>query len=80
MQLLYERKLPEIPMSRVLQRFDELETVLIVPFDLDVFRQFMRLPATLDIHDRVIAATARHFGADLITRDTALTAIMETVW
>ena len=79
-QLLYERKLPEIPMSRILQRFEELQTVLVVPFDSDVFKEFSRLPSTLDIHDRVIAATANHFGAGLITRDAVLARVVETIW
>jgi PIN domain nuclease of toxin-antitoxin system len=41
----------------------------IVEFGLDVFDETLRVSAVPEIHDRIIVATARFFGADLLTKD-----------
>lgn len=54
----------------------------IVDFDFPVFQAFLELPEAWDLHDRIISATAKHYGARLITRDAVLRAsdVLETVW
>lgn len=41
----------------------------IVEFGLEVFDETLRVSAVPEIHDRIIVATARFFGADLLTKD-----------
>ena len=80
LQSLYEKKMPHIPMERILRRFTELSTVVIAPFDMEVFREFRTLPSHIEMHDRMIAATAKLFGAGLISRDRVIAGYMEAIW
>ena len=41
----------------------------IVEFGIDVFDETLRVSAVPEIHDRIIVATARFFGADLLIKD-----------
>jgi PIN domain nuclease of toxin-antitoxin system len=41
----------------------------IVEFGIEVFDEALRVSAVPEIHDRIIVATARSFGADLLTKD-----------
>ncbi len=77
---LSERKMPELSMREVLRKLEGMATVTIVPFDYRVFKEMVLFPAALELHDRIIAGTARHFGAALLTRDPTLSAVAEVVW
>lgn len=54
----------------------------IVPFDEHVLKACYRLPKKLDIHDRIIAATAIVYDCSLITKDKTLTNLIlpKVVW
>lgn len=54
----------------------------IVPFDKYVLKACYRLPKKLDIHYRVIAATAIVYGCPLVTKDETLTELIlpKVVW
>lgn len=54
----------------------------IVPFDSQVLKACYRLPKKLDIHDRVIAATAIVYDCPLVTKDETLTdlTLPKVVW
>jgi PIN domain nuclease of toxin-antitoxin system len=54
----------------------------LLPFDEPVLRQFYRLPTTLDIHDRIIVATALVYNASVVTRDEKIvaSATVPVVW
>lgn len=62
--------------GRVVFDFDQLYQLLlsepefeIVEFGVGVFGEVLRIKRTPEIHDRIIAATARFYGAHLLTRD-----------
>jgi predicted nucleic acid-binding protein len=40
-----------------------------VGFDADIFAETLRIQKIPEIHDRIIAATARFYGASLLTKD-----------
>jgi PIN domain nuclease of toxin-antitoxin system len=42
--------------------------------------EVLKLPASLEMHDRIIIATARVYTATLISRDRAIAGVAETVW
>ena len=54
----------------------------IVPFDEHVLKACYRLPKKLDIHDRVIAATAIVYECPLVTKDEILKDLVlpKVVW
>lgn len=41
----------------------------IVEFGIEIFDETLRVSAVPEIHDRIIVATARFYGADLLTKD-----------
>jgi len=41
----------------------------IVEFGIEIFDEVLRIQTIPEIHDRIIAATARFYGANLLTKD-----------
>ncbi|MDQ6602066.1 MAG: PIN domain-containing protein [Chloroflexota bacterium] len=54
----------------------------LLAFDEPVLRQFYQLPTTLDIHDRIIVATALVYNASVVTKDEKIvaSATVPVVW
>ena len=52
-----------------------------IPLTLEVVEEIIRVPLR-ELHDRIIVATAKLFGAILITKDEEIRAsgIVETLW
>lgn len=46
----------------------------IVEFGIEIFDETLRVSAVPEIHDRIIVATARFYGADLLTKDGVIRA------
>lgn len=62
--------------GRVVFDFEQLYTQVqtepefrIVGFDAEIFDETLRIQKIPEIHDRIIAATARFYGANLLTKD-----------
>ena len=55
-------------------------TVAVVPFDLPIFSDLIGFGGNLELHDRIIAATAKRLGAKVITRDRDSEGVVETLW
>lgn len=56
--------------------------IRLAPFDQPVLTVCYKLPRNINIHDRVIAATALAYGCPLITKDKTLRSYspLKTVW
>ena len=54
----------------------------IAPFDLTIAQSLRWATAIPEMHDRMIACTALHYGARLITKDPLIQAsgLVETIW
>ncbi len=77
-----QKKKVKITVNEVLERIQEGDGFMVVPFDFPIFQIVLKLPEDWEIHDRIIAATARYYGAQLITKDRSLrkSGKIETVW
>jgi len=77
-----EKKKVPVSVSEVLKAIQDVGGFLVVPLDLSIVRRMVELPPSWGIHDRIIAATALHYGARLLTRDEELRAAAEldTLW
>jgi len=53
-------------MYQLIQKEAEFE---IVDFGVEIFDQAMAVQEVREIHDRIIVATARYYGASVLTRD-----------
>ncbi|MDE3096905.1 MAG: PIN domain-containing protein [Chloroflexota bacterium] len=54
--------------------------LVVVEFDLPTVLEMNELSAEMELHDRIIAATARLFGAAVLTRDRVIAAVVDTLW
>lgn len=63
---------------RILRR----QNIRFAPFDYKILKVCYRLPQNINIHDRVIAATALAYTCPLITKDPILQKLpgLKTVW
>lgn len=77
-----QKKRVPVTIDSVPKRIEEGDGFTMVPFDSPIFRTMLELPDDWEIHDRIIAATARYYKAALITRDKVLreSEEVETVW
>ena len=66
--------------GELLDLIDGIEGFEIVSFDVESFEAMMRLPKTIELHDRMIAATSVRHGGPLITRDPAFGTSIRTLW
>jgi len=80
LKTLGERRMPDLNFDAMFARFTGMESVTFVPFDLAVFMEMQKLPARLEIHDRVIAATAQLYRSVVMTRDQQLQSAVRTIW
>jgi predicted nucleic acid-binding protein len=75
-----ERKNPGISYGELIERLKRIRTTLIVALDSAILDEVLRLPSSIEMHDRIIAATARVYGAKLVSRDRVFGGVVETVW
>ena len=69
-------------MSQTLTRSEKYENFEIAPLDVDIFKTADNITEDLEMHDRLIVATALYLGASLITRDESVrkAKIVKTIW
>lgn len=63
-------------------RIEIMDNFEIVPLDLDVLKMANRIESLLEMHDKLIVATALCYSASLITRDEQITTskTVKIVW
>ena len=83
-EILYIAKKDRIPLGfeETVARIEALANFEIPSLDLDVLRIADTIDAPLEMHNRLIVATAIHYGAALITRDDQITQskAVKTIW
>lgn len=83
-ELLYiSQKKKILPgMKEVLKKINEGGGFVIVPFDLPVFEELIRLLQDFELHDGIIVATAKLYGAKVLTKDEKITkcGVIEVIW
>ena len=77
-----QRKKIKVAIDEVLERVQQGDGFIIVPFDFLILQIMLKLPEEWEIHDRIIAATAYYYSAKLITKDEILRESSEigTIW
>ena len=70
-ELLYicEKAKSSIPFKKILQSLVQNKSFTVVPFDFSIFKEMLRLTKELEMHDRIIVATAQLYNAKIITKD-----------
>ncbi len=65
-----------------LKRIEESENFEVSPLNAEILRSADKIEADLEMHDRLIAATALHYDVALITRDDTIarSGVVSTIW
>jgi PIN domain nuclease of toxin-antitoxin system len=59
----------------------KIRRYLVYPLDIEMITQALFLPPTLEMHDRIIIATARIFDCSLISKDKEIRKFYQkTIW
>ena len=68
--------------EETLEKIERYENFDLAPLDLDILKVANKIEADLEMHDRLIVATALYFNATLITKDRRIVnaAICPTIW
>jgi len=68
--------------TETLNKIEEYENFEIAPLDIDVLKIADKIKANIEMHDRLIIATAIYFDATLITKDEQIekSGIVSTIW
>lgn len=83
-EIMYISKKGRITISfqDTLNKIDESENFDIVPLDTNILKIADKLDIDLEMHDRLITATAVSFNAPLITKDRSIidSKVCNTIW
>jgi PIN domain nuclease of toxin-antitoxin system len=68
--------------EETLKKIERYENFDLAPLDVDILKVANKIEANLEMHDRLIVATALYFNATLITKDRRIVnaAICPTIW
>ena len=71
-----------ITFVETLKKIEEYDNFDIAPLDADILKVADKIEADMEMHDKLIIATALNFQATLITRDEQIreSAIIKTIW
>jgi PIN domain nuclease of toxin-antitoxin system len=83
-EIMFIAKKGKITLSfqETLKRIEDSGNFEIASLNAEILRIADKIEADLEMHDRLIAATALHYDAALITKDEAisLSGIVSTIW
>jgi predicted nucleic acid-binding protein len=83
-ELMFISKKGKITLSfeETLKKIEEYENFDIAPLDVDIIKIANKIEAYLEMHDKLVVATALYFNAVLITKDELINdaGICSTVW
>jgi len=83
-KLMYIAKKGRISLTfeKTLKKIEDLENFDIAPLDIDILRVADEIEAELEMHDKLVVATAPYFNATLITKDESIRSagICSTIW
>lgn len=59
--------------EKILEIIEEYDNIEVAPLDLDILKVADKIEKELEMHDRLIVATALYYNAPLITKDRLIT-------
>ncbi len=78
---VFEKKGLRDLFSEIYTEIKESSNYLIYPLSSEIVDEVINLPSELELHDRVIMATARYLGTPILTKDKTLQKYhRDTIW
>jgi len=71
-----------ISFDETLSRIEDSDNFAVSSLDADILKIADKIESELEMHDKLIAATALQYGASLITKDDAIrqSGVVPTIW
>ena len=68
--------------EKTLKKIEEYENFDIAPLDIDILKVADKIEVDLEMHDKLLVATALYFNAALITKDRSITGtgLCKRIW
>ncbi len=72
----------EMTFSKTVEKIEKMENFEIVPLDMDILNIADKIEYELEMHDRLITATAIFFKVPIITKDQTIkdSGLCEVIW
>lgn len=79
---IFEKKKVSFNFKNLLQKIDASQNFMLIALDYPLLQEMMTLKDIPEIHDKIIASTAKHLKAPIITKDKTLqkSSFIKTVW
>jgi PIN domain nuclease of toxin-antitoxin system len=79
---IFEKKRVSFNFRTLFRKMDASENFMFIALDYPIFQEMMQLKEIPEIHDKIIAATAKHLKVPIITKDKTLqnSHLIKTIW
>lgn len=79
---IFEKKRVSFDFKKLFKRIYESENFIIVALDYFILQKMVDLEDVFELHDKIIAATAKYLNLPIITKDKTLqnAASIKTIW
>jgi PIN domain nuclease of toxin-antitoxin system len=79
---IFEKKRVSFNFKNLFHKIDASENFMLIALDYPILQEMMTLKEIPEIHDKIIASTAKHLKAPIITKDKTLQSIrlIKTIW
>lgn len=79
---IFDKKRISFDFKKLFKKINESENFIIIPLDFPILLKMVDLKDIPELHDKIIASTAKHLNIPLITKDEILHNFLDvkTVW
>lgn len=79
---IFDKKRVSFDFKKLLKQINESEHFVIVALDYNILQKMVELKEVPELHDKIIASTAKYLNLPIITKDKVLQEIphIKTVW
>jgi len=79
---IFEKKRVSFNFKTLFRKIDASENFMLIALDYPILQEMMTLKKIPEIHDKIIASTAKHLKVPIITKDKTLQSfrLIKTIW
>jgi len=79
---IFEKKRVPFDFQKLLKQINESDNFVLIPLDYSILQKMLDLGDIPELHDKIIAATAKYLNVPLITKDITLQRLsyLKTTW
>lgn len=79
---IFDKKRVPFDFKKLFRKINESENFVIIPLDYPVLKEMIELKDIPELHDKIIASTARFLNLPIITKDETLRNLshLKTIW